>query len=67
MPRGVYVSGKHYKLLESIKDGKARSLNYNTKKMRFTTPNVLIVFSNREPDRSELSEDRLIISKISED
>ena len=35
--------------------------------MRFTTPNVLIVFSNREPDRDMFSEDRLIILKISED
>ena len=30
-------------------------------------PNVLIVFANREPDRMELSEDRCIILKISED
>ena len=40
---------------------------YNTKKMRFTTPNVLIVFSTREPDRDRLCNDRWIILKISED
>ena len=60
-----HLSGEYYRLFESIKDGKA--MVHNTKKMRFTTPNVLIVFFSREPDRSELSEDRLIILKISED
>ena len=30
-------------------------------------PNVLIVFSNSEPDREKLSEDRWIILKISQD
>ena len=30
-------------------------------------PNVLIVFSNSEPDRHKLSEDRWIILKISQD
>ena len=30
-------------------------------------PNVLIVFSNMEPDREKLSEDRWIILKISQD
>ena len=39
-----HLSGEYYRLFESIKDGKATSLKYNTMKMRFTTPNVLIVF-----------------------
>ena len=35
---------EHYKLLESIKDGSAIPINFKVQKMRFTTPNVLIVF-----------------------
>ena len=60
--RGEYLYNEHYKLLESIKDGKSMEA-----KMIFTRPNVLIVFANREPDMDKLSEDRLIILKISED
>ena len=40
--RGQYLSNEHYKLLKSIKDGKAMEA-----KMLFTRPNVLIVFANR--------------------
>ncbi len=36
----------NYKLLENIKDGKAMTGKYTTKKLYFTTPNVLMVFSN---------------------
>ena len=63
------LSDEHYKMLESIKDGKELDGKYIRKKnkMRFTTPNVLIVFSTREPDRDRLCNDRWIILKISED
>ena len=44
IPRCKYLFSEQYKILESIKDGKAMGGKYNTKKMRFTTPNVLIVF-----------------------
>ena len=54
----------NYSLLQHIKDGKAMSLKYNTKKMRFTNPNVIIVFSNKYPDTREFSEDRWMIFKI---
>ena len=40
------------------------SLKYNTKKMRFTTPNEIIVFTNKYPDTREFSEDRWMIFKI---
>ena len=53
-----------YYLLENIKDGKAISGKFNTKKMHFTTPNVIIVFSNKYPDTREFSEDRWMIFKI---
>ena len=62
--RGEYLSTEQYKLLESIKDGSAMDGN---RVLNFKKPNVFIVFANREPDRDKLSEDRLIILKISED
>ena len=37
---------------------------YNTKKIRFKTPNVIIVFSNMYPDTREFSQDRWLIFKI---
>ena len=61
--RGEYLFTEDYKLLESIKDGKSMG----AKKMRLTRLNVLMVFSNRKSDMGKLSEDRLIILKISED
>ena len=64
LSRCDYLSTEQYKLLESIKDGTAMNGNLvsNLKK-----PNVFIVFANIEPDRDELSEDRWLILKISED
>ena len=50
--------------MERIKDGKATSTKYNTKKMIFKTPNVIIVFSNMYPDTSGFSQDRWLIFKI---
>ncbi len=50
--------------MESIKDGKAVSGKYSTKKMGFKTPNVIIVFSNNYPDTRKFSEDRWMIFKI---
>ena len=38
---------------------------FNTEKMRFTTPNVLTVFSTREPHKDKLCKDRWLILKIS--
>ena len=67
IPRSMHLSGEHYELFESIKDGCVTSIKYNTKNMRFTTPNVLMVFSTREPDCDMFSHDRWIILKISED
>ena len=42
-------------------------MNYKTMNMRFTTPNVVRVFSPHEPDRENLSGDKWTILKISED
>ena len=45
-PKSVYMDFINLSLLENIKDGKAMTGKYSTKKMRFTTPNIIIVFSN---------------------
>ena len=39
--KSVYINDVNYKILEKIKDGKATSMKYDTKKMRFKTPNVI--------------------------
>ena len=67
LPRCKYLVREQYKILESIKDGSAVDGKYNSQKLYFEKPNVLIVFSTREPERDELSKDRWIILKISED
>ena len=58
IPKSVCVNDIDYYLLESIKDGKAMAGKYNTKKMKFKKPNVIIVFSNKYPDTKEFSKDR---------
>ena len=53
-----------YSVLESIKDGVAVSSKYDSKPIRFKTPNVLIVFSNEPPEPKQLSKDRWCIKGI---
>ena len=65
--RGVRLGQQQYKILESIKDRKAVDGKYNSQKLNFKKPNVLMVFSNREPDQNKLSKDRWIIFKMSKD
>ena len=62
--KSVYINDVNYKILEDIKDGKALARKFNSKMMRFKTPNVIIVFSNMYPDTREFSEDRWLIFKI---
>ena len=47
-----------YIVLEQIKDGCASSTKYCSRMLNFRIPNIVIVFSNRRPDRGKLSEDR---------
>ena len=67
LPRGEYLGTEQYKILESIKDGAAVDSKYNSQKLYFKKPNVLIVFANDEPKRAKLSKDRWVILKISND
>ena len=39
-----------YPVLESIKDGTAINGKYQSEVLRFKTPNIVIVFSNDDPD-----------------
>ena len=50
--RGVRLDQEQYKILESIKDGKAVDGKYNSQKLNFKKPNVLMAFSNREPNKN---------------
>ena len=47
-----------YIVLELIKDGSATSTKYSSTPITFKRPNIVIVFSNRRPVRSNLSDDR---------
>ena len=63
-PRASNHEFCNYSILESIKDGTAVSSKYNSDIMRFKTPNVVVVFSNRIPKTKELSKDRWKILRI---
>ena len=65
--RGVNLDNKQYKINESIKDGEAVDGKYMSRLLNFKKPNVLIVFSNKEPNTNTLSKDRWTILKISND
>ena len=56
-----------YRILESIKDGFAISGKYNAKKQVFKKPKIVIVFANEYPRAAELTKDRWLILKISDD
>ncbi len=65
IPKDVSTGNIDCKLLENIKDGEAMSKKYETKIMRFRTPNVIMVFSNGYPDtRRALTSGRWQIFKI---
>jgi len=52
-------------MLESINDGTAVDDKYNSQKLYFKKPNVLIGFAKREPNQNIISEDIWTIFKIS--
>ena len=58
VPRSFDTEHVPYSFLEDIKDGKAISSKYNSKELKFVTPNIVIVFSNGAPCAEELSSDR---------
>ena len=58
---------QNYEVLEHIKDGSAVSSKYNSSVLTFKTPNLLIVFSNNQPNTAELSRDRWRIYSINKE
>ena len=56
-----------YDVLEKIKDGRSISSKYSSEIIQFKTPNVVIVFSNADPDMTQLSKDRWKVFYINKD
>ena len=56
-----------YEVLENIKDGRAIASKYASEIIRFRTPNVVIVFSNADPDMTQLSKDRWRVFHINKE
>ena len=64
IPRSFKVQDVPYTLLEDLKDGQAITSKYDSKVLRFASPNVVILFSNEEPCSDKLSRDRWKIYTI---
>ena len=50
--------GINYEILEKIKDVKAITSKYDSKELKFCTPNVVVVFSNKGQEFKPFSRDR---------
>ena len=64
IPRSEFDVDICFSVLESIKDGLGVSPKYDSKRLHFKTPNVVMVFSNGPPDVQKLSKDRWTILTI---
>ena len=67
IPRSFNRKVVPYDLFEDIKDGFAISTKYDSKQLRFNTPNIVIVFSNVKPKKNMVSLDRWKILDIIND
>ena len=56
--RAINYESCCYTALEHIKDGSATASKFNSECIQFKTPNVVVVFSNSNPNVKELSKDR---------
>ena len=57
----------NYELLEQIKNGRTLAAKFDSKELKFHTPNVVVVFSNERPEVGQLSKDRWKIFQIRDD
>ena len=66
IPKGGGRTGEiNYSLMENIKRGEVDvDIADRVKTMRFTTPNVIMVFSHEYPDTKMFSKDKWLIFKI---
>ena len=67
IPRSFDTEYVPYSFLEDIKDGRAISSKYNSRELKFVTPNIVIVFSNDAPCVEKLSSDRWMRYNILDD
>ena len=65
--RAINYESCCYTILEDIKDGIASASKFNSEVIQFKTPNVVVVFSNTDPDMKQLSKDRWKIYNITKD
>ena len=65
--RAINYESCCYTALEDIKDGKGMASKFNSEVIHFKTPNVVVVFSNTDPDMKQLSKDRWKIYNITKD
>ena len=54
----------NYEVLEKIKDGRMIASKYDSRELKFKSPNVVVVFSNDKPDVKQLALDRWLIFSI---
>jgi hypothetical protein len=54
----------NYELLEHLKNGRTLAAKFDSKELKFHTPNIIIVFSNEKPDVGQMSKDRWKIFQI---
>ena len=54
----------NYEVLEDLKDGDAFASKYNSQELKIKVPNVVMVFSNNEPNTQELATDRWKVFQI---
>ena len=54
-------------MLEQIKSGRTLAAKFDSKELKFHTPNMVVVFSNEKPDIKQLSKDRWKIFQIRDD
>ena len=54
----------NYELLEHLKNGRTLAAKFDSKELKFHTPNIIIVFSNEKPDVNQMSKDRWKIFHI---
>ena len=54
----------NYELIEQVKNGRTLAGKFDSKELKFHTPNIIVVFSNEMPDIDQLSNDRLKIFQL---
>ena len=65
--RLTMISTCLYDLIEQVKNGRTLAGKFDSKELKFHTPNIIVVFSNEMPDVDQLSKDRWKIFQIRDD